>query len=73
MRVGATLGMSDRWQNPRECCQCRVRTWLQLMCCALVLELGVLISEQVEKVGAEQSVTGQSVTERSVTERKAES
>ena len=26
--------------------QCRVRTQLQLMCCALILELGVLISEQ---------------------------
>ena len=31
--------------------QCRVRTWLQLMCCALTLELGVLISEQQTVAG----------------------
>ena len=29
--------------------QCRVRTCLQLMGCALILELGVLISEQVKR------------------------
>ena len=31
--------------------QCRVRTWLQLMCCTLALELGVLISEQQKVAG----------------------
>ena len=31
--------------------QCRVRTQLQLMCCALALELGVLISEQQKVAG----------------------
>ena len=35
---------SDFWDHG-EYLQCRVRTWLQLMCCASVLELGVLISE----------------------------
>ena len=34
-----------------EMLQCRVRTWLQLMCCALALELGVLISEQQKVAG----------------------
>ena len=31
--------------------QCRVRTWLQLVCCALALELGVLILEQQKVAG----------------------
>ena len=44
--------------EPRKCCHCRARTWLQLMCCALALELGVLISELAEKCreSAEQRV-----------------
>ena len=33
------------FQDHGEYLQCRVRTWLQLMCCASVLELRVLISE----------------------------
>ena len=36
--------------------QCRVRTWLQLMCCALDLELGVLISEQQKVAGKGEGV-----------------
>ena len=44
-RSGATLRhFGNRFMEPQKCaCQCRARTWLQLMCCALVLELGVLI------------------------------
>ena len=34
-----------------EMLQCRVRTQLQLMCCTLTLELGVLISEQKKVAG----------------------
>ena len=34
-----------------EMLQCRVRTRLQLMCCALALELGVLILEQQKVAG----------------------
>ena len=39
----------NKKQNHAECFYCRVRTWLQLMCCALALKLGVLISEWSEK------------------------
>ena len=56
---GAELhwGAADRFSGPRKMLQCRVRAWLQLMGCALVLELGVLISERVK------DVTVRSVTE----------
>jgi hypothetical protein len=45
MQAGATLGMPDISRSHGKCCQFRVRTWLQLqvMCCTLILELGVLI------------------------------
>ena len=48
---GAELhwGTADRFLRPRKMLQCKVRTWLQLMGCALVLELGVLILERVER------------------------
>jgi hypothetical protein len=50
-QVGATLGMSDISRSHGKCRQYRVRTWLQLMCCALILELGVLISEREQEGG----------------------
>ena len=40
-----------------EMLQCRVRTWLQLMCCALILELGVLILDQQKVAGKGDRVT----------------
>ena len=46
-RADLHRGTVDRFSGPWKMLQCRVRTWLQLMGCALVLELGVLISEQV--------------------------
>ena len=49
MQSRATLSTADRFPGPQEVLQCRVRTWLQLMGCALVLELGVLISEWAER------------------------
>ena len=50
-RSGATLAHVGTDFGSAEVQQCRVRTWLQLMCCAFVLELGVLISEQLRKCG----------------------
>ena len=37
--------VETEFRGHRKYQQCRVRTWLQLMCCALILELGVLISD----------------------------
>ena len=46
MWCGATLRYCGvGFPGPRRVLQSRGRTWLQLMCCASVLELGVLISE----------------------------
>ena len=46
MWCGATLRYCGvGFPGPQRVLQSRGRTWLQLMCCASVLELGVLISE----------------------------
>ena len=46
MWCGATLRYCGvGFLGPRRVLQSRGRTWLQLMCCASVLELGVLILE----------------------------
>ena len=47
---GATLRHVGRIFRTTEMPQWRARTWLQLMCCALTLELGVLILEWAGKV-----------------------
>ena len=57
---GATLRhFGSNFTEPQKCaCQYRARTWLQLMCCTLVLELGVLISGGRRKAEIEMQAKG---------------
>ena len=77
-------GISEGFFGTMEMPQWRDRTWLQLMCCTLALELGVLISEWTGKVwwvgvwwrgvwwsdGAESAVLGQMSAEARLIKRK---
>ena len=76
-RSGTTAEHVGKDSEPCGMLNCRARTWLQLIGCALTLELVVLICGEVKnKRRLERDVTGQDcdgVMVAGVTERRAES